>query len=89
MARENLDVLVIVFVNHAYRILKIEPGAATGAGNPRDPAADQHAEPRRCRDGLPVRLFRKPWRRRREGFDMRRVQTTRWAGRLRRAGRAA
>jgi acetolactate synthase-1/2/3 large subunit len=38
MARENLDVLVIVFVNHAYRILKIEL-ARTGAGNP-GPAAD-------------------------------------------------
>ena len=33
MARENLDVLTIVFVNHAYRILKIEL-ARTGAGNP-------------------------------------------------------
>ncbi len=38
MARENLDVLTIVFVNHAYRILKIEL-ARTGAGNP-GPAAD-------------------------------------------------
>ena len=38
MAREQLDVLVIVFVNHAYRILKIEL-ARTGAGNP-GPAAD-------------------------------------------------
>jgi acetolactate synthase-1/2/3 large subunit len=38
MARENLDVLTIVFVNNAYRILKIEL-ARTGAGNP-GPAAD-------------------------------------------------
>lgn len=38
MAREKLDVVVIVFVNHAYRILKIEL-ARTGAGNP-GPAAD-------------------------------------------------
>lgn len=38
MAREKLDVLTIVFVNHAYRILKIEL-ARTGAGNP-GPAAD-------------------------------------------------
>lgn len=38
MAREALDVVVIVFVNHAYRILKIEL-ARTGAGNP-GPAAD-------------------------------------------------
>jgi len=33
MAREKLDVLTIVFVNNAYRILKIEL-ARTGAGNP-------------------------------------------------------
>ena len=38
MARENLDVLTIVFVNNAYRILKIEL-ARTGAGNP-GPAAN-------------------------------------------------
>jgi acetolactate synthase I/II/III large subunit len=38
MARENLDVVVLVFVNHAYRILKIEL-ARTGAGNP-GPAAN-------------------------------------------------
>jgi acetolactate synthase-1/2/3 large subunit len=38
MARENLDVLTIVFVNHAYRILRIEL-ARTGAGNP-GPAAN-------------------------------------------------
>lgn len=38
MARENLDVLTIVFVNHAYRILKIEL-TRTGAGNP-GPAAN-------------------------------------------------
>ena len=38
MAREKLDVLTIVFVNHAYRILKIEL-ARTGAGNP-GPAAN-------------------------------------------------
>ena len=38
MARENLDVVTIVFVNHAYRILKIEL-ARTGAGNP-GPAAN-------------------------------------------------
>ena len=38
MARENLDILTIVFVNHAYRILKIEL-ARTGAGNP-GPAAN-------------------------------------------------
>lgn len=38
MARENLDVLTIVFVNNAYRILKIEL-ARTGAGNP-GPAAE-------------------------------------------------
>jgi acetolactate synthase-1/2/3 large subunit len=33
MARENLDVLTLVFVNNAYRILRIEL-ARTGAGNP-------------------------------------------------------
>jgi acetolactate synthase I/II/III large subunit len=38
MARERLDILTIVFVNHAYRILKIEL-ARTGAGNP-GPAAN-------------------------------------------------
>jgi acetolactate synthase-1/2/3 large subunit len=38
MARENLDVLTLVFVNNAYRILKIEL-ARTGAGNP-GPAAN-------------------------------------------------
>jgi acetolactate synthase-1/2/3 large subunit len=38
MARENLDILTIVFVNNAYRILKIEL-ARTGAGNP-GPAAN-------------------------------------------------
>ncbi len=38
MARENLDIITIVFVNHAYRILKIEL-ARTGAGNP-GPAAN-------------------------------------------------
>lgn len=38
MAREKLDILTIVFVNNAYRILKIEL-ARTGAGNP-GPAAD-------------------------------------------------
>jgi acetolactate synthase-1/2/3 large subunit len=38
MAREKLDILTIVFVNHAYRILKIEL-ARTGAGNP-GPAAN-------------------------------------------------
>jgi acetolactate synthase I/II/III large subunit len=38
MARENLDIVTIVFVNHAYRILKIEL-ARTGAGNP-GPAAN-------------------------------------------------
>jgi acetolactate synthase-1/2/3 large subunit len=38
MARENLDILTIVFVNHAYRILKIEL-TRTGAGNP-GPAAN-------------------------------------------------
>jgi acetolactate synthase-1/2/3 large subunit len=38
MARENLDVLTLVFVNHAYRILRIEL-ARTGAGNP-GPAAN-------------------------------------------------
>jgi acetolactate synthase-1/2/3 large subunit len=38
MAREKLDVLTIVFVNNAYRILKIEL-ARTGAGNP-GPAAN-------------------------------------------------
>ncbi len=38
MARENLDVLTIVFVNNAYRILRIEL-ARTGAGNP-GPAAN-------------------------------------------------
>ena len=37
MAREKLDILTIVFVNNAYRILKIEL-ARTGAGNP-GPAA--------------------------------------------------
>jgi acetolactate synthase-1/2/3 large subunit len=38
MAREHLDVLTLVFVNNAYRILKIEL-ARTGAGNP-GPAAN-------------------------------------------------
>lgn len=38
MARENLDIVTIVFVNNAYRILKIEL-ARTGAGNP-GPAAN-------------------------------------------------
>lgn len=38
MARENLDVLTIVFVNNSYRILKIEL-ERTGAGNP-GPAAN-------------------------------------------------
>ncbi|NJR12749.1 hypothetical protein HC776_02475, partial [bacterium] len=38
MARENLDILTIVFVNNAYRILRIEL-ARTGAGNP-GPAAN-------------------------------------------------
>jgi acetolactate synthase-1/2/3 large subunit len=33
VAREGLDVLTIVFANHAYRILNIEMGR-TGAGNP-------------------------------------------------------
>jgi acetolactate synthase-1/2/3 large subunit len=33
IARESLDVLTIVFANHAYRILSIEMGR-TGAGNP-------------------------------------------------------
>ena len=33
MARENLDVTVVVFANHSYRILNIEMGR-TGAGNP-------------------------------------------------------
>jgi acetolactate synthase-1/2/3 large subunit len=37
IARENLDVTVVVFANHAYRILGIELGR-TGAGNP-GPAA--------------------------------------------------
>ncbi len=37
MAREKLDILTIVFVNHAYRILRIEL-ARTGAGEP-GPAA--------------------------------------------------
>jgi acetolactate synthase-1/2/3 large subunit len=38
MAREKLDIITIVFVNNAYRILKIEL-ARTGAGNP-GPAAN-------------------------------------------------
>lgn len=38
MARENLDIITIVFVNNAYRILKLEL-ARTGAGNP-GPAAN-------------------------------------------------
>ncbi len=38
MAREKLDVVTIVFVNNAYRVLKIEL-ARTGAGNP-GPAAN-------------------------------------------------
>ncbi len=38
MARERLDILTIVFVNNAYRILRIEL-ARTGAGNP-GPAAN-------------------------------------------------
>ena len=38
MAREGLDVVTIVFVNHSYRILRIEL-ARTGAGNP-GPTAD-------------------------------------------------
>lgn len=33
MARENLDVTVVVFANHSYRILNIEMGR-TGSGNP-------------------------------------------------------
>jgi acetolactate synthase-1/2/3 large subunit len=33
MARERLDVTVVVFANHSYRILNIEMGR-TGAGNP-------------------------------------------------------
>ncbi len=33
LARENLDVTVVVFANHSYRILNIEMGR-TGAGNP-------------------------------------------------------
>ncbi|MBI1360667.1 MAG: acetolactate synthase large subunit [Alphaproteobacteria bacterium] len=37
MAREDLDILTIVFVNNAYKILKVEL-ARTGAGNP-GPAA--------------------------------------------------
>ena len=37
IAREQLDVTVVVFANHAYRILNIEMGR-TGAGNP-GPAA--------------------------------------------------
>lgn len=37
MARENLDIVTVVFVNHAYRILQIELHR-TGAGNP-GPAA--------------------------------------------------
>lgn len=39
MARENLDVTTIVFVNHSYRILNIEL-ARTGAGNPGPTAAN-------------------------------------------------
>jgi len=38
MARENLDVTVVVFANHSYRILNIEMGR-TGAGNPGPSAA--------------------------------------------------
>lgn len=38
MAREDLDILTIVFVNNAYRILRIEL-ARTGAGNPGPAAA--------------------------------------------------
>ena len=33
MARENLDITVVVFANHSYRILNIEMGR-TGSGNP-------------------------------------------------------
>ena len=33
MAREKLDVTVVVFANHSYRILNIEMGR-TGSGNP-------------------------------------------------------
>jgi acetolactate synthase I/II/III large subunit len=33
LARENLDVTVVVFANHSYRILNIEMGR-TGSGNP-------------------------------------------------------
>src|SRR5690606_8816180 len=33
MAREQLDVTVVVFANHSYRILNIEMGR-TGSGNP-------------------------------------------------------
>lgn len=39
MAREQLDVLTIVFVNNAYRILKIEL-QRTGAGEPGRAATD-------------------------------------------------
>jgi acetolactate synthase-1/2/3 large subunit len=39
MARERLNVVTLVFVNHSYRILRIEL-ARTGAGNP-GPTADQ------------------------------------------------
>ncbi|MFN7054160.1 acetolactate synthase large subunit [Hyphomonas sp.] len=39
MAREGVDVVTVVFVNHSYRILNIEL-ARTGAGNPGRVAAD-------------------------------------------------
>jgi acetolactate synthase-1/2/3 large subunit len=39
LARENLDVTVVVFANHVYRILNIEMGR-TGSGNP-GPAASR------------------------------------------------
>jgi acetolactate synthase-1/2/3 large subunit len=39
LARENLDVTVVIFANHSYRILGIELGR-TGAGNP-GPAASK------------------------------------------------
>jgi acetolactate synthase-1/2/3 large subunit len=42
MAREQLDILTIVFVNHAYRILRIEL-QRTGAGDPGRAAADMLA----------------------------------------------
>ena len=53
MARENLDVTVVVFANYTYRILNIEM-QRTGAGRGR-PVGPQAAGPGRPQDRLRVR----------------------------------